>query len=95
MPSMVGEDEEDEENLVAHGRHDEEVDGDDLLDVVLQERAPRDRWGLTAANHVLRHGGLREVNADLAKFPDDAWRTVLRENSVGHMWDELIDPDRC
>ncbi len=33
----VGEDEEDEEDLVTHGRDDEEVDGNDVPDVVLEE----------------------------------------------------------
>jgi hypothetical protein len=38
--SFVGQDEEDEEDLVPHGRHDEEVDRDDLPNVVLEEGAP-------------------------------------------------------
>jgi hypothetical protein len=32
---MVREDEEDEHDLVPHGRHDEEVNPDDLPDVIL------------------------------------------------------------
>jgi hypothetical protein len=41
-PTMVGEDEEDEQDLIPHGRDDEEVDRDDVLDVVLEECAPGD-----------------------------------------------------
>jgi hypothetical protein len=39
-PAIVSQDDEDEEDAEGGGRHDEEVDGDDLLDVVLKEGPP-------------------------------------------------------
>ena len=46
-------DEKHEENLVPHGRHDKEVNRDDLLDVVLEEGSPGGgRWP-APADHVL------------------------------------------
>jgi len=51
-PTLVGEDQEDEEDLVAHGRHDERVGRDDIPDVVLEERSPGSRGRPTAADRV-------------------------------------------
>ena len=56
------------EHAEGHRGHDEEVDGDDLADMVLQESAPslRGRLGLPA--HVLGDGGLSQVVAQEGKF---------------------------
>lgn len=39
-PSLAGEGEEDEQDLIPYDRCDGEVDGDDVLDVIPEERAP-------------------------------------------------------
>jgi hypothetical protein len=46
------------ENLETNGRHSKEVDGDQLLQVILQEGAPSLRWRFTAAHHVFAHAAL-------------------------------------
>ncbi len=39
-PPVMGEHEEHKQNAERHGGHGEEVDGDEILDVILQERPP-------------------------------------------------------
>ena len=40
-PPVVGEHDEDEQDAQARGGDDEEIDGDEVPDVIGQERAPR------------------------------------------------------
>ena len=40
-PAVVGEHDEDEQNAQARGATSEEIDGDEIPDVIGQERAPR------------------------------------------------------
>jgi hypothetical protein len=54
------------------GGHCEEVDGDHLREVVLQESAPGLRRGLAAAHHVFAHTGLTDVDAEFEQFTVDA-----------------------
>src|SRR4030095_3069769 len=42
--TVVSKDQESEEQLEGEGGHDEEVDGGDLMEMRLQERAPRQGW---------------------------------------------------
>jgi len=69
--AVVGEDEEDEENLVLDGRHDEEVAGDHLGGVGPEENHPGGVGGSSAANHVLLDGRFGHVDADLPQLADD------------------------
>jgi hypothetical protein len=92
-PSLVSENEEDEEDLVAPGRQDEEVGRDDVADVVLQECTPSHGWGLPAADHVSLDGRLVEIDADLGQFTDDPGCTpsglaidILRIRSRISLW---------
>ena len=50
--SLVGEHQEYEEHPVVHSRYDEEIDGDNVLDVVLQKRPPGWRGWLQVTDHV-------------------------------------------
>ena len=56
------------ENLETKGRHGKEVDGHQLLQVILQERAPGLRRRLAAAHHVLADAGLADVDAELEQL---------------------------
>ena len=49
------------ENLETKGRHGKEIDGDQLLQVILQEGAPSLRRRFAAAQHVFAHAALRQV----------------------------------
>ena len=73
--TFVREDDEDDEQATRRRWDDDEVGGHDLSDVVRQEGFPGWRWRAPAAGHVLRHRGLRDVDADLQPFPVDARRT--------------------
>jgi hypothetical protein len=62
-PAVMGENQEDEENPEVDGRHGEEVDGNEVFDVVVQEGSPGwTRW-LSVPLHVLGDGRLRDVDA--------------------------------
>ena len=53
---MMSENEKHEKNLAPYGRHDEEVNGYDVFDMVLEEGPPRcGRW-FAPAGHVLLNG---------------------------------------
>src|SRR5205807_8359346 len=52
--------------------HGEEVDGDQLLGVILQKCAPGLRRGFAAAHHVFADAALPEVDAELEQFAVDA-----------------------
>src|SRR5713226_8132044 len=55
-------------------RHDEEVDGDKVQDMVLEERSPGLRGWLSAAQHETRNGPLRNLEAELEQFTMNARR---------------------
>lgn len=65
-------------NMEAKGRHGKEVDGDQLLGVILQEGAPRLRRRLATADHVFADPGLADVDAELAQLPVNAGCTPTR-----------------
>ena len=55
-PSMMEQDDQDEEHLETDRGHDEEVDGDKVFDMALQERPPRRRRRLAHTGHVPLNG---------------------------------------
>lgn len=91
--SSVSENEEHEEELVPNGRHDEEVDGDDLLQVVLEEGAPGRGGWLPAADHVLLDGRLRHIDPGLLQLSHDAGCSTERVRRR-HPADQVADLSR-
>jgi hypothetical protein len=71
--SLLVEDHEDEQELECDRRNDEEVYGDQVPGVVLEEGAPGLRWWPTLPDHVFRDGGLRNFNSDFQQFSMKAW----------------------
>lgn len=55
---MMGQNDEDKQNLKAQGRHHEEIHRDQLLQMTVEERTPRLGGWLSVTLHVLGHGGL-------------------------------------
>jgi hypothetical protein len=53
--------------------HREEVDGHQLLGMILQKCAPSLRRRLAAAHHVFADAALTDVDAELKQFTVDAW----------------------
>ena len=71
-PTIMSQHQEHVKHLEANRRHGEEIDGDQLLGMILQEGAPSLRRRLAAAGHVFAHGALTDVDAKLEQFPMDA-----------------------
>ena len=63
--AMLHEDYEHVEQTEGRRRHDEEVDGDKVGDVVLQECPLGLRGWLRAPRHETRNGALRHIEAEL------------------------------
>jgi len=70
--AVMSQDDEDEEQAEGDGRDNEEVDGDDVVDVGLQKGAPRRRvvWGRPP--HVPGHRELGDVVAEKGEFGPNA-----------------------
>src|ERR1700687_3197918 len=67
-PSIMGQYQEDVQDLEPDGRYGEEIHRDQVVDVVRQERAPRLRGRILAPHHVLADAGLPEVDAQLEQL---------------------------
>src|SRR5713101_1752683 len=59
------------QHLEADRRHGEEVDGHQVLDVIVQEGTPGLRGRLAVPQHVLGHAGLTDLDAQFEQFPVD------------------------
>ena len=72
------------------GGHGEEVDGDQLLGVILQECAPGLRRRLAAVHHVFAYAALTDVDAEFEQFAVDARCTPIGILSA-HLADQISD----
>jgi hypothetical protein len=88
--SMVGQDEQHEEHFVCHRRHDKEIKGDQVLDMVVQKGLPRRRRWLTWSHPVRLDRRFGHINAQLAQFPNDP-RRAPGGIRLPHRLDELAD----
>ena len=75
---MMQQDDEHVEQTEGRRRHDEEVDGDKVGDVVLEERSPGLRGWLRAPWRETRNRALRNVQAELEQLTMDARRAPQR-----------------
>src|SRR5712691_9233592 len=75
---MLQQDHEHVEETEGHSRHDEEVDGDEVKDVVLEERSPGLRGPLPAPRRQTCNRALRNVEPQLEQFAVDARRAPER-----------------
>src|ERR1700681_518842 len=89
-PAIMGQYQEDVQNLEPDGRHGEEIHRDQVVDVVRQERAPRLRRGLSASDHVLADTGFADVNAQLEQLAVDPRGAPERILSA-HATDQISD----
>jgi hypothetical protein len=74
-PAVVSEHHEDEEDAEASGRHGEEVDRDQVLDMVSEERPPGLRGAGAVLRHEAGHGALGDIDAELEELAVDARRS--------------------
>jgi hypothetical protein len=72
------------------GGHREEVDGDQLLGMILQESAPSLRRRLAWAHHVFADAAFADVDAEFEQFTVDARCTPTRILSA-HPADQIAD----
>jgi hypothetical protein len=68
----MGQDQKHVQHLEAKGGQGEEVDGDQLLGMILQKGAPGLRGRLGAAHHVFADAGLADVDAEFEQLAVDA-----------------------
>jgi hypothetical protein len=76
------------EHTEGRGRHDKEVDRDEVGDVVLEERSPSLRRRPRPTGHEPGDGALRDIEPELAQFAVDARRAPERIGERHHA-DEL------
>jgi hypothetical protein len=78
-PAPVGcQHEEHVKDLKADGWHGEKVGRDQVLEMVGEKGPPRLGWRVPAADHVLAHTGLADVDAELQKLAVNPWSTPYR-----------------
>src|SRR5215470_13729815 len=70
-PSIVCEDNKNEEDFEPNGVDGEEVNGRELRNVILEERLPRLRRWFGASDHVLGNRSLRDLNVQLHELAVD------------------------
>src|SRR6184192_4107536 len=77
-------------DLETDSGHGEEVDGDQLLGVILQECAPGLRRRFAAAHHVFVDAALRDADAEFEQFAVDA-RSTPAGILPAHLEDQISD----
>ena len=66
--AVMGQDDEHEENVEGNGGHGEEIDGNQIPEMIVEERSPgRARW-LRVADHVLGDRRLGQIDAELEQL---------------------------
>jgi len=71
--TIMGKHEENKQQPKGRSWHHEEISGNQLLHVILQECLPGLGRGPTGMDHVLGHCGFANVDAQLQKFAMDPW----------------------
>ena len=87
---VMGQNQKHVKDLKTDRGHGEEIDGDQLLGVILQECAPGLRRRLAAAHHVFADAALTDVDAEFEQFAVDTWSTpsgIL----LAHLADQISD----
>ena len=69
---VMGQHQEHVQHLETDRGHGKEVDGHQVVDVIVEEGAPRLRGRLTLPRHVLGHAGLADFDAQFEQFSVDA-----------------------
>ena len=96
LAAMMQQDHEHVENAKGRGRHDEEVDRDEVGEMVPEERAPRLRGRFRATRHEPGDAALRDVEPELERFAVNAWRSPERiRERHGARESASSEPTRC
>jgi len=89
-PATMSEDDENEEYTQACRGNREEIEGDEISDMVGEERPPSLGWRYAPLRHQPGHGALTEVDAELEELGMDAWGTPQGIRR-GHTPDQSLD----
>jgi hypothetical protein len=89
-PAMVGKHDEDEQDAQARGGHGEEIDGNQVSDMVGEERPPGLRRLGAPFPHQAGHGALGHIDTELQEFAMDA-RGAPQRVGGGHAGDQRPD----
>jgi hypothetical protein len=73
-PAMVGKDDEDEQDAQPRGGHGEEIDGNQVPDMVVEECPPGLRGLGTPSRHEAGHGTLGHLDTKFQEFAMDSGR---------------------
>ena len=90
LSAMMNEHDQNEEDAQAYGGNREEVEGDEISDMVVEERPPGLGWRSAPLRHQPGHGSLGHVDAELEELGMDTWRTPERIRR-GHSPDQGFD----
>ena len=88
--ALVSQHDEHEEHPAGDGWDGEEITGNQVLDMVVQERFPRWRGRLTDLWPILLHRRFGDIDAKLPQLPDNA-RRAPRRIRLPHILDQLAD----
>jgi hypothetical protein len=88
--AMMSEHDENKQHAELGGGNREEIEGDEIPDMVGEERPPSLGWWCAPRRHQPGNGALREVEAELEELSMDAWRTS-EGIRVGHAPDQSLD----
>jgi len=89
-PAMVNEHDENEEDAQARGGNREKVEGDQISDMVREERPPRLRRLGTPLRHQPGDGSLGHVDTELQELAMDSWGAPEGVRG-GHAGDQSLD----
>src|SRR6202795_3239579 len=70
-PAVMSQHQKHVKHLEANSRHGKEIDGDQLLGVILQESSPILRPRLVAVHHIFADAAFTDVDAELEQFTMD------------------------
>ena len=88
--AVMGQNQENVKNLEADRGHREEINGDQLLRMILEESAPSLRGWFVSANHVFADAAFSDVDAEFEQFAMDA-RCSPKGILPAHLADEISD----
>src|SRR2546425_4041173 len=89
-PAVVSEHDENKEDAQARGWHREEIEGDEIADMVGEERPPSLRRQGAPRGHEARDGALADVDPQPEKFPVNS-RGAPQRIGRSHPYDESLD----
>jgi hypothetical protein len=93
-PTVVGENDQNKQDAKRSSGHHEEVDGDQVLDMIVQERSPRLGGRFPLSRHQSGDRPFRDLNPQFLQFPVDSGTSPGRIR-IGHFANQIADVFAC